>query len=118
MRNYILVASGAVIGVTLRYGCMLVMSEQLVLLFVNIVGSFTMGILTAYFEHRAHAELQLLLTTGLLGSFTTFSAFSAEWLDYMMHSPLVAMGYALVMTFSCIGASFVGYVIMKRGERA
>lgn len=118
MRNYLLVAIGAVMGVLLRYGCMLVISEQLVLLLINIVGSFAMGMLNAYFERRLYAELQLLLTTGLLGSFTTFSAFSAEWLAYMMHSPLVAIGYALAMTFGCIAAAFVGYVIMKRGERA
>jgi CrcB protein len=47
---------------------------------VNIAGSFLMGVLTAWFALRAGApqHVKLFLTTGLLGGFTTFSAFSLD----------------------------------------
>jgi len=46
---------------------------------VNLVGSFLIGVLVATFEH-AHISpnMKLLLMTGLLGAFTTFSTFSLE----------------------------------------
>ena len=49
---------------------------------VNIVGSLAMGLFAAWFAFRADAGLsqhaRLFLTTGLLGGFTTFSAFSLD----------------------------------------
>lgn len=50
-------------------------------LLVNVCGSFLMGLLTAWFRLRAPVldpAWQLFFTTGLLGGFTTFSAFSLE----------------------------------------
>lgn len=50
-------------------------------LLVNVLGSFIMGILIGWFAWRgeqASQKLQLLLTTGLLGGFTTFSTFSLD----------------------------------------
>jgi|SoiMethySBSTD1v2_1073268.scaffolds.fasta_scaffold1641448_2 CrcB protein len=47
---------------------------------VNIAGSFLMGVLTAWFALRTGVpqHARLFLTTGLLGGFTTFSAFSLD----------------------------------------
>jgi CrcB protein len=48
---------------------------------INIVGSLFIGILAGWFAFRggqSHQELRLFLTTGLLGGFTTFSAFSLD----------------------------------------
>ncbi|MCY1127449.1 fluoride efflux transporter CrcB [Frigidibacter sp. RF13] len=47
-------------------------------LLVNVVGSFLMGVLVIWFAQRDLARLQPLLMTGLLGGFTTFSAFSLD----------------------------------------
>ncbi len=49
-------------------------------LFINIVGSFAMGLAAGYFVFRGEGgmPLRLFLTTGILGGFTTFSAFSLE----------------------------------------
>jgi len=49
-------------------------------LIVNIAGSFAMGLLAAYFLLRPGVaqNARLFLTTGLLGGFTTFSAFSLD----------------------------------------
>ncbi|WP_284164970.1 fluoride efflux transporter CrcB [Frigidibacter sp. SD6-1] len=47
-------------------------------LFVNVAGSFLMGVLVIWFGHRDLTRLAPLLMTGLLGGFTTFSAFSLD----------------------------------------
>ena len=58
-------------------------------LLINVVGAFALGLLTARLWPRASASLRALLGPGLLGSFTTYSAFAvslvaladaAEWL--------------------------------------
>ena len=47
---------------------------------VNVLGSLSVGCIAGYFAVRGHGSqaLQLFLTTGILGGFTTFSAFSLE----------------------------------------
>lgn len=47
---------------------------------VNVAGSFLMGVLVAWFAFRTGVpqHVKLFLTTGLLGGFTTFSAFSLD----------------------------------------
>jgi fluoride exporter len=46
---------------------------------VNMVGGFLMGLVTGAFEGRTHdPALRLAITTGVLGGFTTFSAFSLD----------------------------------------
>ena len=49
-------------------------------LIVNVVGSFVMGLLAGYFAFRPGIaqHMRLFLTTGILGGFTTFSAFSLD----------------------------------------
>ncbi len=48
---------------------------------INVLGCFVMGALAGLFAHRgeiASQNLRLFLTTGILGGFTTFSAFSLD----------------------------------------
>jgi CrcB protein len=50
-------------------------------LFVNITGSFAMGVIAGWFAFRSEGgdqSLRLFLTTGMLGGFTTFSTFSLD----------------------------------------
>jgi CrcB protein len=49
-------------------------------LFVNVLGSFFMGATVEYFAQKigVPSHLKLFLTTGILGGFTTFSAFMLE----------------------------------------
>ena len=49
-------------------------------LFVNITGSFALGLLAGWFAYRGEASqtARLFLTTGILGGYTTFSAFSLD----------------------------------------
>ncbi len=50
----------------------------LAILFINVVGSFLLGFLTTAFAAPAQIELRLLLGTGFLGGYTTFSTLSFE----------------------------------------
>jgi CrcB protein len=54
-------------------------------LFVNVTGCFLIGVLATLAEERdfLSREARLLLITGLLGSYTTFSAFGYETLDLL-----------------------------------
>ena len=86
MTNYLLVFLGAGLGGALRHAAnelalrSLGSTYPVSTLAVNIVGSFAMGLLAGYFAFRGEAGQvwQLFLATGVLGGFTTFSAFSLE----------------------------------------
>ena len=79
------IAAGGALGAVARYAVGGVV-ERLVgdgfawgTLSVNLVGSFLIGVLAATCEHAdISANMRLLLMTGLLGAFTTFSTFSLE----------------------------------------
>jgi len=71
-RHGVNIASSRLIGTNFPWGT----------LFVNVVGSFTMGLFAAWFAFKGNAgwsqHARLLLTTGFLGGFTTFSTFSLD----------------------------------------
>lgn len=80
-----LVALGGAVGATLRYltgiGVVRLVGHQdfpLAILTVNVIGSFLMGVFVVAAAHRGLTHLSPLVMTGLLGGFTTFSAFSLE----------------------------------------
>ncbi len=83
------VALGGALGSVARYGAGLA-ARQLApgwpwgTLFVNVLGSFAIGLLFAWFIVRPTPEwVRLGLITGVLGGFTTFSAFSVETLELL-----------------------------------
>ena len=84
--------------------------------FVNVVGSLAMGLLIGWLAKRAQpAEtLHLLLATGLLGGFTTFSAFSLDAVTLWQRGDMMAaLGYVSVSVFVSIAALFAGLGIMR-----
>lgn len=78
------VALGGAIGATCRYLTNVAMRTMLGVGFpwgtltVNVVGSFLMGVLVVVLERKGGAYLVPLVMTGILGGFTTFSAFSLD----------------------------------------
>jgi CrcB protein len=86
--NLSFVALGGALGSCLRYlmGLALVRGLPAVtasgfpigVLPVNVLGSFLMGAFVVYAHQRGFASANLFVMTGLLGGFTTFSAFSLE----------------------------------------
>jgi CrcB protein len=87
MQALLFVFLGAGLGGSLRHGVNLVALRHTAgdfpygTLFINVVGSFVMGLFAAWFATKAGQTAQpfrLFLMTGVLGGFTTFSAFSLE----------------------------------------
>ena len=88
MSSYLLVFLGAGIGGALRHGVNVGCARMCGTAFpwgtltVNVVGSFIMGAIAAWLAAKAgegwSQPLRLFLTTGILGGFTTFSAFSLD----------------------------------------
>ncbi len=83
--------------------------------FVNLMGGFLMGILAALVV-RGHASegARLFLGVGVLGGFTTFSAFSLEGFQLMARGQfLLAAGYALASVIGSIAALALGYALVR-----
>ena len=86
MRVYLIVFFGAGLGGALRHGVNTIALRLLGpglpygTFAVNVLGSFAIGVLAGWFAFRGDASqgMRLFLTTGILGGFTTFSAFSLD----------------------------------------
>ncbi len=82
------VALGAGVGALLRWGAGLALNGlwagfPLGTLLVNCLGGLLIGVAMVFFARSPDETLRLLLVTGLLGGFTTFSSFSAESLGLL-----------------------------------
>jgi CrcB protein len=122
MTAYLLVALGSAIGGACRHG----VNVGAARLFgtgwpygtftVNVVGSFIMGALAGYFAQRGNPSQAWLLfsTVGILGGFTTFSAFSLDLALLVERGRLGATaGYLLGSVGLSLGALYAGLVLMR-----
>lgn len=111
-----LVALGGAIGAVLRFATVHLVPFPFGTLSVNVAGSFLIGLLFVLLAGRAWA--QPLILTGILGGFTTFSAFSLDTLRLVEGGrALAAGGYVAASVLLSLGACAVG-VIAARGIAA
>src|SRR3954452_25070245 len=119
---YLVVFIGAGIGGALRHGVNVGAARLLGFgfpygtLVVNVAGSFAMGLLAGYFAFRPGIgqHLRLFLTTGILGGFTTFSAFSIDTaLLVERHSYGLAAGYMAGSVAASVSALFFGLAVFR-----
>lgn len=83
---------------------------------VNVIGSFVMGVLVTYFGtvYNPSKTMQLLLTTGFLGAFTTFSAFSMDTVTLYERGDITATGvYIVASVVLSIAALFAGMALVR-----
>jgi CrcB protein len=106
------VALGGAIGAVLRYLVGVGMLRAfgaggfpLPILVVNVVGSFAMGLFVVIAAQRGLTHLSPLVMTGLLGGFTTFSAFSLEAVTLYERGDL---GQAALYVVASVGLSLIG----------
>jgi CrcB protein len=84
--GFLVVFLGGGLGAALRHGINLLVGRSLGTAFpystliINVTGSAVMGLIAGYFAFRGDASQhwRLFLTTGILGGYTTFSAFSLD----------------------------------------
>lgn len=85
---------------------------------VNIVGSFLMGVIVVWFGQKGLTHLSPFVMTGILGGFTTFSAFSLETVTLLERGQAgLAALYVGLSVVASVGALAVG-VWMARGAFA
>jgi CrcB protein len=121
---YLIVFLGAGVGGAMRHGVNVGAARLLGYgfpygtLFVNVDGSFAMGLLAGYFAFRPGMgqHFRLFLTTGVLGGFTTFSAFSLDTaLLVERHAYGLAAGYAVGSVAASLSALFLGLAMFRSG---
>lgn len=118
--SFLHVALGGAIGAALRYGMVLALARLIPPGFpvavpaVNILGSFLMGLFAVLSFHRGLEPLNPLVMTGLLGGFTTFSAFSLDAVTLMERGELLsAAGYVLASVGLSIAALLLGMALAR-----
>ncbi len=121
MNPIILVMSGGAIGAALRYG----VSRALPVsqsgwpwptFAANVAGGLAMGVLAVWVLRGDNSaeSLRLFVGVGVLGGFTTFSAFSLEMAQLIERGQLgMAAAYALASVLLGLGALFAGMILAK-----
>ena len=83
---------------------------------VNVIGSLIIGYLLVLLPEGEEPipHLRLLLITGVLGGFTTYSAFSVETLQLIQDGELGKAGMNIMLTLlACFLAVWVGYAVSR-----
>tara|TARA_B100001027_G_scaffold25230_1_gene14948 strand:+ start:71 stop:439 length:369 start_codon:yes stop_codon:yes gene_type:complete len=120
--NLILVATGGALGAIIRYlltdiSKSLFASSIYGTIFVNILGSFLIGyfITSNVGNNLSENFIKFFLIIGLLGSFTTFSAFSYEVIHLLNSKKYVtSFTYIFISIFICIISAYLGTLLNKQ----
>ena len=108
------VAVGGAIGAVLRYLIGMAMVFPLGTLMINVLGSLCIGIVWAVFNAKGLQAWLPLIMTGILGGFTTFSAFSLDTLRLIEAGRLAAAGgYVMASVLFSLVACAAGLWIAK-----
>ena len=126
VRTPIAIALGAIAGALSRYYLGLWLNSWLGTTFpystliINLTGCFGMGVLATLFLHflhsdrQIHPDIHILLTTGFLGSYTTFSSYTLETATLLQQH----LGSALLYWVGSAGLGLLslslGMVLTKR----
>lgn len=121
---YVFAGGGA--GALLRYqagrllthllGPQAVMAFPWATLAVNVIGSCAMGLLAGWLARHGDAgeQWRLLIGVGLLGGFTTFSAFSLELMLLIERGqPWLAVSYTLISVLAGLTGLYIGLIAMR-----
>lgn len=125
MYPYLLVALGGALGSVARYGSGVLIGQAwrhsfpLGTMLINIGGSLAMGLLVGYLARTTPAwqeDARLFVAVGVLGGFTTFSAFSLDAIALFERGEIgQAFLYVLVSVIVSIVALFGGLLLLRVG---
>ena len=120
--GYLIVFLGGGAGAALRHGMNLAVARTLGTAFpygtliINVTGSLVMGLIAGYFALKGDASQhwRLFLTTGILGGYTTFSAFSLDAaLLYERGEVGLSALYVVAAVAVSIAGLFAGLAIVR-----
>jgi CrcB protein len=120
--GYLIVFLGGGVGAAVRHGINLTAARALGTAFpygtliINVTGSLLMGLIAGYFALKGDASQhwRLFLTTGILGGYTTFSAFSLDAaLLYERGEVGMAAVYVIASVAISIAGLFAGMAIVR-----
>ena len=112
---------GGAIGAVLRFGTGLAVLRlvgpgfPLGVLSVNVIGSFLMGVFVVFAFQRDMQHLSPFFMTGVLGGFTTFSAFSLEAFTLFERGQITAAALYVALSVGLSIAALVLGVVLARG---
>jgi len=121
MKLILAIGTGSFIGGVLRYLLSQLIQTKFLSTFpfgtlvVNIIGCFFIGLVFGLSDKgNVTQEWRLFLATGLLGGFTTFSAFSIETVG-LLRDGQIAYAFAYITSSILLGliATFIGITIVK-----
>lgn len=121
MTGFLIVAAGGALGAVARYGIGRLLPATgwpWATLTVNVVGGLLMGLLTGWLAFRGGVNSEsprLFAAVGVLGGFTTFSAFSLETALMIERRQLaMAGGYVAASVALSVLALFIGLMVARR----
>lgn len=123
MNAYLLVGLGGAIGSIARYGSGVLIGRiwpspfPLATMLINIAGSLAMGLLVGWLARTTpawQADARLFVAVGVLGGFTTFSAFSLDAITLIERGALLeAVLYALGSVIVAVVALYLGLLVTR-----
>jgi CrcB protein len=117
--SYVLVGIGGALGAMLRYFVSGLLPAAWGTAVINIAGSLAMGLLAGLLARVLPAgqeEIRLFVAVGILGGFTTFSAFSLDTVTLWQRGDVVGAGlYVLVSVVVSILGLFAGLWLARIG---
>lgn len=119
---YLYVGIGGFIGAIARYVIgLIIYGDQFIFpfatLFVNLIGSFLLAYVTFYLvvKFTFSEKIKVALTTGVLGSFTTFSALSVETITLIENDKMMlAIMYVVISAFGGLLMVYLGYLLQRK----
>ncbi|RKQ35496.1 fluoride efflux transporter CrcB [Oceanobacillus halophilus] len=121
---YIAVGIGGMIGAISRYGVSTVFSSfdsfPFGTLTANLLGCFLLSYLLnqKQLKRLLSLEVNIGLTTGIIGAFTTYSTFAVETLELMKRSVILAILYILISILGGLAFCYLGFHVAKRKKVA
>tara|TARA_B100000780_G_scaffold7373_1_gene5527 strand:+ start:264 stop:617 length:354 start_codon:yes stop_codon:yes gene_type:complete len=111
---FIYAACGGAIGAALRYLVSITLLFPFGTLAVNVIGSFIMGAAFVILTAKGADRMIVFAMTGVLGGFTTFSAFSLDTFKLIEQGRMLfAGGYVLASVALSLVAVFGGILLMR-----
>jgi CrcB protein len=120
--NYLIVYLGGGLGATLRYAfnvlgaSVMITNAPIATLTINVIGCLLMGFIAGCFAFRGNISqnFRLFIMTGIMGGFTTYSAFSLEVVSMFIRGQYYSASlYALITLIISIGATFIGINLIR-----